>query len=284
VESETQAPDGGDAELSGLVEVGRYASTAAGFEHGLVALASGCAFWLLPVEGGFRLVVARGDAEHVRGQLARFDRESVGWPPRPEVERAPAHRTSLFTPLLWALAVLASFWAQRIWPAWTASGAVDARAMFGGGEWWRAGTALFLHADVGHLVSNLLSGIFAFYAVVATMGRRRGWVLLAVAAVAGNMSAAALHPGGEYRSLGASTAVFAALGLLTGRATRVMLRLERRRRWRALFVPAAAGVTVLALYGAGEQRVDVLAHFTGFLTGVVLGAAFGTRANARSSR
>lgn len=277
MESETQAPEGGDAELSGLVEVGRYATTAAGFEHGLVALAAGCAFWLLPVEGGFRLVVAKGDAEHVRGQLARFDRENVGWPPQPELERTPAHRTSMFTPVLWALVVLASFWAQRIWPAWTEIGAVNAQAMFGRGEWWRAATALFLHADIGHLVSNLLAGVFVFYAVVATMGRRHGWVLLALAAVAGNLGAVALHSGGEYHSLGASTAVFAALGLLTGRAMRVMLRLGRRRRWRALFVPGAAGVTVLALYGAGEQRVDVLAHFTGFLAGGVLGAVAGVR-------
>src|SRR5690606_15365544 len=93
---------------------------------------------------------------------------------------------------------------------WTAAGALDARALFERGEWWRPLTALFLHADAAHLLSNLMSGGFVLSAVLTTMGRWRGWLLLAVAAVTGNLAAAALHGTGEYRSLGASTGVFAA--------------------------------------------------------------------------
>ena len=41
---------------------------------------------------------------------------------------------------------------------------------------------------------------------------------IAIAAVAGNFAIAGLNYPGPYRSIGASTAVFAGLGLLTGRA------------------------------------------------------------------
>lgn len=259
--------------------MGRYASTATGFEHGLVALAAGCPFWLMPEAEDFRLLVTSADAAHVREQLDRFDRESRGWMPRPEVERAPARRLVLFTPLLWVGAVIAGFAAQARWPGLSAAGALDPVRMFGGGELWRAVTALFLHADPAHLVANAISGFFAFAAVLTTVGRARGWWLIATTAVIGNLAAAALQIGAAYRSVGASTAVFAALGVLAGRAVRVSVASRRRREhWmRAAFLPLGTGIAVLALFGAGDQRVDVLAHLTGFMAGVVGGLLAGSR-------
>lgn len=266
-----------EGNVAELAEAGVYATSSAGFERGLVALAIDAPFWLMPAGEGFRLLVRPEDAARVREQLGWFELESAGWPPPRIVEETPARRLDLFTPLLWVLAVMTSFWMQGWARGWTAAGAMDAGAVFERGEVWRPFTALFLHADVGHLVSNALSGLFVFSAVVTTMGRLRGWMLLASAAVAGNLAAAALHFGGEYRSLGASTAVFAALGLLTGRAVRAMMRVEHPQRWRAVFVPLAAGVAVLGLYGAGEQRVDVLAHVTGFAAGLGLGFVAGRK-------
>jgi membrane associated rhomboid family serine protease len=86
---------------------------------------------------------------------------------------------------------------------------------------------------------------------------------------------AALNQGNEYRSLGASTGIFAAIGLLTGRALRVVFRANHPHRWRTLFVPFGTGLTVLALYGAGGQQVDVMAHLTGFCAGLMLGSIAG---------
>jgi hypothetical protein len=65
-----------------LVEAGIYPTSEGGFEHGLVVLAMGQPYWLIPSEAGFRLLVEPGAFEEAREQLARFDRESVGWPPR----------------------------------------------------------------------------------------------------------------------------------------------------------------------------------------------------------
>ncbi|HVU22981.1 MAG TPA: rhomboid family intramembrane serine protease [Opitutus sp.] len=253
-----------------LLEAGVYRTPAEGFEHGLVVLAFGWPYWLEPGEGGFRLLVEPAAFASVREQLEKFDRESAGWPP-PAEPAAPAAPVEIATPLLWLTAVFVSFDAQARWPGWTRLGAVDPQAMFRHGEWWRPFTALFLHADIGHLVSNALGGLLVFAALVSTIGRARGWALLALAAVAGNLAAAALHYPEEYRSVGASTAIFAALGLLTGRAVRVALRSGHPHRWRGLFVPLASGFAVLGLFGAGGVQIDVLAHATGFAAGLLLG-------------
>jgi len=257
-----------------LVEAGVYSAPAEGFEHGLVVLAMGGSYYLAPSDTGYRLLVEPAALAAVREQLACFDRESIGWPPRPAVEERPARRLELFTPLLWALLVMAVFWGQGAWPGrWEEAGALDPRAVFDQGEWWRLATALFLHADVGHLVGNVVSGVFVFATVVSTIGRRRGWLLLALASLAGSLAVAALNYPGPYRSLGTSTAVFAGLGLLTGRALRVLQRPGRPHRWRTVLGPLAAGLTLLGLYGAGEAHTDVGAHLTGFAAGLVLGFA-----------
>jgi membrane associated rhomboid family serine protease len=241
----------------------------------------GEAFWLEPAGDRHRLLVEPNVLERAKEQLACFDRESTHWPP--VLPESSARRTmELFTPLLWSAAVVASFWAQDRWRGWTEFGLLDASAVFQRGEVWRLVTALFLHGDIGHLVSNAISGVFVFAAVLTTLGRGRGWTLLSVAAILGNLAAAAVHQDDGYRSLGASTAIFAAVGLLTGRALRLVFRVNHPHRWRILFGPIAAGLTVLALYGAGGQDVDVMAHVTGFAAGLALGLVAGAQKQAQS--
>jgi membrane associated rhomboid family serine protease len=266
---------------AGLVEAGLYRTEADAFQHGVVILAMEAPCWLVPAGegegGGYRLLVEPEAFETVREQLACFDRESVGWPPRAAPLPLPARKADFVTPLLWAALVAGVFWGQGRWPGWSDAGAVDARAIFDRGEVWRLATALFLHADADHWMSNELGGILVFSAVVSTFGRVRGWFWVGLAAVVGNLAVAALHYPGDYRSLGASTAIFAGLGLLTGRALRSVIGAAHPHRFRTMFVPLAAGLTVLGLYGAGGVRIDVLAHITGFAAGLLLG--FLTRRN-----
>ncbi len=254
-----------------LVVAGVYPDYAAGFEHSLVVLAQGLPCWLVAGDDGHRLFVEPATTGLVREQLACFDRESVGWPPKPMMDQTPPRRGALIGPVLWAAGVLDVFWAQGRWPAWTEAGVLDSQAVFDRGEVWRAGTALFLHADTAHVLTNVLGGLFVFPAVLSTFGRLRGWLLLALAAVAGNLAVAGLSYPGPYRSLGASTAIFAGLGLLTGRAIRSAQEADHPHRWRGLFVPFAAGFTVLALHGAGGLNIDVGAHVTGFAAGLAVG-------------
>lgn len=260
-----------------LVEVGTYSSIAEGSQHGLVILAMGHPYWLEPEGDSIRLLVEPAIAASARHQLTCFDRESVGWPPRPLEPVSPVHRAHFVTPLLWSLLLLASFHAQARRPGITAQGALDPAAMIQHGEWWRAFTALFLHADAGHVVSNAVSGIFAFAAVTSTLGILRGWLLVGFAAVGANLTLGLLTGAATYRSIGASTAVFAGLGVLTGQAVRTTWGPDRPARWRPALFPLVAGATLLALYGAGGVRVDLGAHVAGFTAGVILGLAFGLK-------
>ena len=64
-------------------------------------------------------------------------------------------------------------------------------------------------------------------------------------------------------SLGFSTAVFAAIGALAGY---MVLHHESKR-----YLPLAAGVGILAMWGMGEGNVDYLAHICGLAAGTALG-------------
>jgi membrane associated rhomboid family serine protease len=73
-----------------------------------------------------------------------------------------------------------------------------------------------------------------------------------------------------HASVGASTAVFATLGLLAAYAWRKRSGTTERRAYR--WAPLFAGVFLLAFMGVGGENTDVLAHLTGFATGAVAGA------------
>lgn len=268
------APDGLTPE--GLVEIAVYDSAPTGSAHGLVILAMRHPYWLLPTEAGVRLMVEPDVAAAARHQLRCFERESVGWPPAP-IEAWPGRRVHFFTPLVWAFSVLAVFWLQTLRPELAASGALDAQAVAVRGEWWRAASALFLHADAGHVLSNAAAGVFVFSAVTTTIGILRGWVLVAIAAVTANYLLAEFAAPAPYVSLGASTAIFAGLGVLTGRAVRVGWRGRFGARWKTILLPLGAGLSLLALYGAGGGRIDVGAHLVGFCSGLVVGIVASAR-------
>ena len=275
----TQPPDDTQAaSLPGnLILAGSYATAAEGFDHGLVALAAGHPYWLVPLEGRYLLFVETDEPEWVRRQLELFDRESIGWPPPAALPAARPRRLDFSTSLVWALAVMVVFWCQARWPdQLEGAGALDTEAVFGRHEWWRIVTALFLHADLGHLVSNLISGVFTFALVAGLLGRLRGWCLLFLASACGNLAIAAVSYPGPYRSLGASTAIFAGLGLLSGKAAREAARSDRSHTWRPVLIPIAAALALLGLYGIGGLHVDVGAHATGLSAGLIWGFLAGT--------
>ncbi len=256
--------------------IGTYPEASAGFEHSLVILAMGHSCWLDTDGGGSRLLVERALAQPAADELARYDRECLAWPPPPPPPAPARHPHFRLATLLWASLLLAAFWGQARFPTLAAAGCLDAAGVFVRGEWWRPLTALFLHGDSGHLLSNLIAGSFVFLAVGATFGTGWGWLLLALSAVAGNLLSAALLLPGPYQSLGASTAVFAGLGLLVGHAAVAARPTGGIRRWTRVLVPLAAGAILLALHGAGGPRVDLGAHLTGFVCGLAAGAVAAT--------
>jgi len=136
------------------------------------------------------------------------------------------------------------------------------------GEWWRAVTALTLHADAAHILGNTFIGLVFTTPVCRLLGPGLGTALILATGVVGNLIAAAVRRTAST-SVGASTAIFGAVGILCGRA--VVRAVRRRTTGRRPWIPLAAGLALLALLGTSE-RADLLAHATGFFVGLPLGA------------
>jgi membrane associated rhomboid family serine protease len=139
------------------------------------------------------------------------------------------------------------------------------------GEWWRAVTALTLHLDQEHLLGNVLFGAVAGIAAGRLLGPGVAWASILGAAALANYAEILITPV-SHRAVGASTAVFAALGLLSGMAWHQRLTLRERLWYR--WAPLIAGICLLTLLGAGNAHVDVLGHALGFLFGVGVGWVF----------
>ena len=139
------------------------------------------------------------------------------------------------------------------------------------GEWWRTVTALSLHVDLAHLFSNALSCALFATVVCRSAGPGVGaWGILLAGAI-GNALTASYH-GANHVSVGASTAIFGAVGLLVGKGL-VSGRRLGLRGGRAL-APIAAGLGLLAMLGTGGGRTDVLAHVLGLVSGTALGFCY----------
>jgi membrane associated rhomboid family serine protease len=225
----------------------------------MVLEAVGIAHDVLPApEGGWELVVDDADVAGAEAALVAWEAENrarAGPPPRPEYGNSLAGVAVGFVILVFSVrAGLGS-----TGPLFE-RGSADAVRMLHG-EWWRAVTALTLHADLAHVGANAVAMAVFLGAVARRLGPAVAtWTTLA-AGVAGNGLTAMVLPGGHV-SIGASTAVFGALGVLS------MLQVPRRSAWLTL----GAGVALLGLLGTGE-RSDLLAHLFGFAAGVVLGLA-----------
>ena len=137
------------------------------------------------------------------------------------------------------------------------------------GEYWRAWTALTLHLDLAHLAANLLAGIWFGYLAAGQMGAGTAWLLIVTGGGFANLLEGLLAPP-EHRAVGASTAVFTALGAMAAHSWRE--RLVLRQRWERRWGPLIAGVALLGFTGSAGEDTDLTAHVAGFIVGAVLGA------------
>ncbi len=163
---------------------------------------------------------------------------------------------------------------------WLAVGRMDG----GGirvGEWWRPITALFLHADAAHLIGNLVFGGFFAYSVARYFGGGLAWLAIVASAALANLVNGMLQ-GADHRSIGASTAVFAALGLLSAYLWRRGFPSAASRRER--MAPVVAGLGLLAFTGTGGVNTDLGAHLLGFFSGFGCGLAFAITGVTKSPR
>jgi len=208
------------------------------------------------------------DESAARAQLQRYERENP--PRRLHALVEPAHARAWLGSAGYAVVILlvAYLAGHRAFAAdWLSAGGLDTRA-FRGGELWRAVTAVTLHFDVAHLLGNLGFGMFFGWLAGQLLGPGVAWSGALAAAVAANLLNASVQPASHF-SAGASTAVFALLGLLSAYAWR--RRASAGDRWAYRWAPLIAGVFLLAFTGVGGDSTDVLAHLTGFVMGALTG-------------
>jgi membrane associated rhomboid family serine protease len=150
---------------------------------------------------------------------------------------------------------------------WLDAGTLQTLAVRGG-EVWRTITAVTLHVDVAHLLSNLGCGAFFGWLASQLLGPGVAMGGALAAAVLANAINAMIQPE-QHVSAGASTMVFSLLGLLAAYAWR--RRADSGERWAYRWAPLIAGIFLLGFTGVGGENTDVLAHLTGFATGLATG-------------
>lgn len=218
--------------------------------------------------GPWRLSVPTDRAAFAGSQLDTYWRENANLSKRPP--ESPAVDSGLFGILGFMLVIWALPWLQE-WTLydWRNSGIMAARAVTEG-EWWRTITALTLHADFGHIMGNSLFGMLFGGLLARQLGSGVSWLLIVLAAGLAN-TFNAFSQGDSFRSLGASTATFAALGLLAAVVWR--RGYFTNTDWRRSFAPMFAAIALVAFTGIGDVNTDVAAHLFGFGCGLAFGFA-----------
>jgi rhomboid protease GluP len=215
-----------------------------------------------------RLLVAPALAKLAVQEIVSYEQEN-----QPHLRKAPLPDNSWISLLIIAIFLGLNLWlddqglGRRI--SLHLAGRADAGLILAG-EWWRCVTALFLHADAGHLLAN--AGALAVLA--SLLARRIGsgmtWGLFVLSGSLGNaLNALAQAP--DHLSVGASTGVFGLIGVLAGGVGRS----ERGSRWQTLLLALGFAFSLLAMLGAGEERVDLGAHLFGMCCGLPFGFLVG---------
>ena len=236
-------------------------------EAGLVLTSVGIVHHIEHEASEWRLWVPEMFAARADFELSNYRSENRPAPPRPPVTMVDTGWAGVLGYLLviWVLPTLEAYTVFD-W-SWRTIGRMEAGPVEQG-EWWRTITALTLHANLGHIVANSAFGsVFGLF-LGRHLGSGFGWLLVLVCAALANYFNAWVQPD-DFRSIGASTATFATLGLVAAFVWR--RGYYRGRGWRRSVAPMFAAIALLAYTGVGGENVDLVAHFAGFACGVVAG-------------
>ena len=248
-------------------------------ERLLVLTAVGVEAVITAAEGTFLLQVAPQDAGYAIRHLLQYEAENQATPPPPP---PPVYAHAWVGCAIYGLVLVGVAWVLSNGLVRLDAfdlGELDA-ARVQAGEWWRAWTALTLHLDAPHLAANLGAGTWFGYLAARQMGSGTSWLITVTGAALANLLEGLLAPP-EHRAVGASTAVFSALGAMSAYSWREHFALPQR--WARRWGPLIAGVVLLGWTGAGGEGtdVDVVAHLAGFAVGALLGATAALPRNRR---
>lgn len=259
--------------------IGTYPTARKAHDAGLAVLAAGRPYWVYPTEHGeahpepaarFTLWVPTADADWLRQEVSFLGQRNADWPPGPL--KLPLKPAQLGPSLGVAALLIALFIAQGQIPGLTERGLVSSEAIREHGELWRVITAVTLHGDLAHLVGNLATLPVLGFFCSRYLGAGVAWLALLLLAALANLTNALLGEAYDFRSLGASTAGFAALGLLAGVPAGWYLRLRKPLSPQEWIVPLIGGIALFIWLGGGgspDGRTDIAGHLWAFLYGIL---------------
>jgi len=266
--------------LAEAIEIYRSPSRGSCEERAFVLTAVGVPHELSQSPEGFCLWVGLADLEQARDQLLLYQQESRRPPPPAPVVAPPLYQHAWVGSALYVLVLLGV--AVVVSSGWGRLDAFDAGELNAGlvrqGQWWRAWTALTLHLDPAHIAANIAAGAWFGYLAGRLLGPGTAWALVVLGAGIANW-VEALLAAADHQAVGASTAVFTALGLLAAYSWRERHMLSVRPAQR--YGPLIAGVIMLGWLGTSGEHTDIMAHLLGFAVGGVLGTMIAT---ARAQR
>ena len=147
------------------------------------------------------------------------------------------------------------------------------------GQWWRLGSAMFLHFGIVHLALNTWSLWDVGQLAERMYGRWRFLCIYIISGLAGNLVSLVVQ-GNAAVSGGASGAIFGVYG-----AALVFLWRERsaiaQHEFRWLFWGALGFASLTIILGYIIPGIDNAAHIGGFLTGILASIVFSQTITAR---
>jgi rhomboid protease GluP len=215
------------------------------------------------------LVVPRNVAERAKYEIWQYDKENRP-ARRPAVRRMPAFQNAVPGVVVYIFIICLVAWLageNAFSRDWLSAGRVDGD-LIRQGEWWRTMTALTLHSGLRHLAGNIVFGTLFGILAGRLFGSGLTWLCVLMASGLANTLNTLLLDS-RHRSIGASTAVFAALGLVAGFVWRA--KLMAQDRWAYRLGPIVGGVALLAYTGTGGPNTDIGAHLAGFVCGFGFG-------------
>jgi rhomboid protease GluP len=214
---------------------------------------------------GWTLAVTRADYEKALAQIHLYRLENLQWR-----WRQPVFQPGLFfdwSSLAWVLLNIVFYWWSEARTDLRTIGMMNGAAL-AHGEWWRLFTGTWLHADIAHLAMNMVFGFLFLGLVLGRYGPGIGLLAAYLAGVGGNLFAWWVY-GGNHLSLGASGVVTGALGLLAVQSV-TLLKRPSVNTFRLFAAGLMAAVLLFVFLGVSPES-DVVAHFGGFLSGLLLG-------------
>ncbi len=221
-------------------------------------------------ETGWVLIVDPPEYERAKAVLSQYQIENRSWRWRREL---PGTGVAFhWGGLLWVLGMAAFYYCNTVRFPWLKSaGMVDSRAVFAG-QWWRLFTAVTLHENLPHLISNAATGFLLLGLAMARYGPGIAVLAAFLAGVVGNFASVIVDPV-AHESLGASGMVTGALGLIMVQSFRPAHKYRVASHF--LLRAVAAGVLIFVLIGFGPGTDTTVAHIGGFLTGAMFGLVLG---------